>query len=193
MWGKEWACPVGGKRADSSLLAPSGGSPCGIRGMTAICPSNRGDWRFFFHWGGAKHGYGRLPKWPTGADCKSAGLRLRWFESITYHHSLVVVKKGGYPNSTRVFLPSTVFSFCAFRLFPSLEFLSGWMRIKPSKSNKPMPGLWDFASSTQQTRAQRNLALGNGVVVAFRIKFWTVWTPNFARPPLSSAGGRAKL
>src|SRR5262249_20142362 len=29
---------------------------------------------------------GRLPKWPTGADCKSAGLRLRWFESITYHH-----------------------------------------------------------------------------------------------------------
>ena len=30
---------------------------------------------------------GRLPKWPTGADCKSAGLRLRWFESITYHHS----------------------------------------------------------------------------------------------------------
>jgi hypothetical protein len=31
---------------------------------------------------------GRLPKWPTGADCKSAGLRLRWFESITYHHLL---------------------------------------------------------------------------------------------------------
>src|ERR1039458_5426001 len=30
---------------------------------------------------------GRLPKWPTGADCKSAGLRLRWFESITYHQS----------------------------------------------------------------------------------------------------------
>src|SRR5438270_12000326 len=29
---------------------------------------------------------GRLPKWPTGADGKSAGLRLRWFESITYHH-----------------------------------------------------------------------------------------------------------
>ena len=29
---------------------------------------------------------GRLPKWPTGADCKSAGLRLLWFESRTYHH-----------------------------------------------------------------------------------------------------------
>ena len=33
-----------------------------------------------------EHASGRLPKWPTGADCKSAGLRLRWFESITYHH-----------------------------------------------------------------------------------------------------------
>src|SRR6266480_4215970 len=30
---------------------------------------------------------GRIPKWPTGADCKSAGLRLRWFESSSYHHS----------------------------------------------------------------------------------------------------------
>ena len=31
-------------------------------------------------------GFGRLPKWPTGADCKSAGSRLLWFESRTYHH-----------------------------------------------------------------------------------------------------------
>src|SRR5579871_2112375 len=29
---------------------------------------------------------GRIPKWPTGADCKSAGLRLHWFESNSYHH-----------------------------------------------------------------------------------------------------------
>ena len=28
---------------------------------------------------------GKLPEWPNGADCKSAGLRLRWFESITSH------------------------------------------------------------------------------------------------------------
>src|SRR5689334_12765780 len=32
---------------------------------------------------------GRIPKWPTGADCKSAGLRLRWFESSSYHHFLI--------------------------------------------------------------------------------------------------------
>ena len=30
-------------------------------------------------------GYGQIPEWPNGADCKSAGLRLRWFESIFAH------------------------------------------------------------------------------------------------------------
>ena len=29
--------------------------------------------------------FGQLPEWPNGADCNSAGLRLRWFESITAH------------------------------------------------------------------------------------------------------------
>ena len=29
--------------------------------------------------------FGKLPEWPNGADCKSAGVRLRWFESITSH------------------------------------------------------------------------------------------------------------
>ena len=28
---------------------------------------------------------GQLPEWPNGADCNSAGLRLRWFESIFAH------------------------------------------------------------------------------------------------------------
>ena len=32
---------------------------------------------------------GQLPEWPNGADCNSAGLRLRWFESITAHSSLL--------------------------------------------------------------------------------------------------------
>jgi hypothetical protein len=35
-------------------------------------------------------GCGRIPKWPTGADCKSAGSRLRWFESSSYHHSKTI-------------------------------------------------------------------------------------------------------
>ena len=32
---------------------------------------------------------GQLPEWPNGADCNSAGLRLRWFESITAHSKSV--------------------------------------------------------------------------------------------------------
>ena len=31
--------------------------------------------------------FGQIPEWPNGADCKSAGLRLRWFESIFAHSS----------------------------------------------------------------------------------------------------------
>ncbi len=27
-----------------------------------------------------------MPEWLKGADCKSAGLRLRWFESNSAHH-----------------------------------------------------------------------------------------------------------
>ena len=33
---------------------------------------------------GASHS-GQLPKWPNGADCKSAVRRLRGFESLTAH------------------------------------------------------------------------------------------------------------
>ena len=31
--------------------------------------------------------YGWIPEWPNGADCKSAGFYLRWFESISTHFS----------------------------------------------------------------------------------------------------------
>src|SRR5689334_4598441 len=30
--------------------------------------------------------FGGMPEWPKGADCKSAGLCLRWFESTSLHH-----------------------------------------------------------------------------------------------------------
>ena len=33
----------------------------------------------------AKDAVGQIPEWPNGADCKSAGFRLRWFESIFAH------------------------------------------------------------------------------------------------------------
>ncbi len=38
---------------------------------------------------------GRILKWPTRADCKSAGLRLRRFESFSYHHFLSRGERGG--------------------------------------------------------------------------------------------------
>ncbi len=30
---------------------------------------------------------GEVPEWPKGADCKSAGSRLRRFESFPLHHT----------------------------------------------------------------------------------------------------------
>ena len=30
--------------------------------------------------------FGEFPEWPNGSDCKSAGVRLRRFESSTPHH-----------------------------------------------------------------------------------------------------------
>ena len=33
-----------------------------------------------------------MPEWLKGADCKSAGSRLRWFESISAHHFSVLIK-----------------------------------------------------------------------------------------------------
>jgi hypothetical protein len=36
---------------------------------------------------------GSVPKWPTGADCKSAVLRLRWFESSPAHQTRQKIKE----------------------------------------------------------------------------------------------------
>lgn len=36
----------------------------------------------------SSNGKGQLPEWPNGADCNSADVRLRWFESITAHFLL---------------------------------------------------------------------------------------------------------
>jgi hypothetical protein len=32
---------------------------------------------------------GGVPEWLKGADCKSVGFRLRWFESVLLHHSFL--------------------------------------------------------------------------------------------------------
>ena len=38
---------------------------------------------------GKREDFGGIPKRPTGADCKSAGSRLRWFESTSLHQQHV--------------------------------------------------------------------------------------------------------
>jgi hypothetical protein len=66
---------------------------------------------------------GRIPKWPTGADCKSAGLRLHWFESSSYHHSKTPQKTSGLTN---VYLGYSIygrFGSCSFwRLMAFVDF-----------------------------------------------------------------------
>jgi hypothetical protein len=124
--------------------------------MTAICRLLRGDWRFFFHFGGGHSGYGRLPKWPTGADCKSAGLRLRWFESITYHHSVFIAGTLYLYSVFNGLIITTVFEsprFCAF-IVPCVPV------NKTGKSHTK--GIQDFKADFQytSTRTQSKRATG---------------------------------
>src|ERR1017187_8193245 len=67
---------------------------------------------------------GRILKWPTRADCKSAGLRLRRFESFSYHHPKTLRKTSLLPlyYGIRVGVTgSSLPPFSAFG-FPSLLF-----------------------------------------------------------------------
>ena len=43
--------------------------------------------------------YGGVPEWLKGADCKSVGLRLRWFESIPLHQRNF--RKANFSNAAR--------------------------------------------------------------------------------------------
>ena len=45
---------------------------------------------------GAAGGFGEVPKWPKGADCKSAGVRLRGFKSSPPHHCSGCLEAGFY-------------------------------------------------------------------------------------------------
>ena len=40
-------------------------------------------------------GLGEVPERPKGADCKSAGVSLRWFESTPLHHPAPTTRKRG--------------------------------------------------------------------------------------------------
>ena len=72
-----------------------------------------------------KHGW--LPEWPNGADCKSAGSCLRWFESITTHRIIFFVTLYMFSHRSRCEAP-TVFSFMGYHYFQA---------IKPTHVMKP--------------------------------------------------------
>ena len=42
--------------------------------------------------------FGQVPEWPNGADCKSAGSRLREFESLPAHQMVVFGIPEGIPE-----------------------------------------------------------------------------------------------
>ena len=72
---------------------------------------------------------GGILKRPTRADCKSAGLRLRRFESFSHHQPFPQGKSGFLPSNSMVFTGPLFLNLCVMVLLPSLAFLS----IKLSK------------------------------------------------------------
>src|SRR5437773_2269730 len=100
------------RRAPTATL--SIGRPCSARETLNL--SEAGSFGLIAHPSG-RDGAGRLPKWPTGADCKSAGLCLRWFESITYHHLLNIGRFSLIPNKIRAFLVVSGFHILPFGAF----------------------------------------------------------------------------
>ncbi len=61
-------------------------------------------------------GYGRLPKWPTGADCKSAGYAFDGSNPSPTTTFLLQGESGFYPNKSMV-LSASLFSTSAFWCF----------------------------------------------------------------------------
>ncbi len=76
--------------------------------------------------------YGRIPEWPKGTDCKSAGLRLRWFESTFSHQkkpSFFVTEafcfsaqKGGKPKKRECICRFPVSSGHVYFFFPRSKY-----------------------------------------------------------------------
>ena len=60
----------------------------GVAGSSPFASSGLRRARAGLGWSGAVWNSGGLPEWPKGADCKSAGLCLRWFESTTLHRGV---------------------------------------------------------------------------------------------------------
>src|SRR6185436_19192887 len=85
--------------------------------------------------------FGGMPEWPKGADCKSAGSCLRWFESTSLHHLRFL----GVGENARVEL-----SWYSFRLRELVIEGRGQLR-------RPLPGTEDTGRRVG-SRADRKCA-----------------------------------
>ena len=90
---------------------------------------------------------GRIPEWPNGADCKSAGLCLRWFESIFAHKNKLPTAEVAQlvehqPSKLRVAGSNPVFrskgsqienpfSFLPIMIIDSLDNLERYIALHP--------------------------------------------------------------
>ena len=106
--------------------------------------------------------FGRIPEWPNGADCKSAGFYLRWFESIFSHYNYAEVAqlvehnlaKVGVASSSLVFRskgsrfcgPFFVYTNCA----PPWH--NAYISLLPKPSKKCVYGSDHFHSNLPQRR-----------------------------------------
>ena len=69
---------------------------------------------------------GRIPKWPTGADCKSAGLYLRGFKSLSSHFFAEVAQLVEHqPSKLRVASSNLVFRSKSCRCSSGVERILG--------------------------------------------------------------------
>ena len=96
----------GGKSSGYALGGQTGLARSGVNAMRTQRSSNGRTPAAIPFWGRVGRGWsevensGGIPKRPTGADCKSAGLRLRWFESTSLHQFRIAGRITGWMRST---------------------------------------------------------------------------------------------
>src|ERR1700734_1170322 len=110
--GRPWHCAAGGEIAVNRHPLPQRGVKLTAGGTKIRMP---GSFR------------GGVPKRPTGADCKSAGLRLRRFESYPLHHEGVDSKTAD--SVVRIEYFGVIQGGCSSMVEPQPSKLMTWVRF----------------------------------------------------------------
>src|SRR5262245_39484938 len=89
---------------------------------------------FFEELPGAAGGFGEVPKWPKGADCKSAGVCLRGFKSSPPHHVTGCREAGSYRGWPETGATTRGTRACALRGVSRLREARAFLRSESSRS-----------------------------------------------------------